>query len=120
MRRGFCHLDVKESLSERRLCASGKMAGMVLSLLLLAGLGLTASSPALHRLICPDAGQADDYCVVKQFQSGLVEAPLAQALVVAALPGLSLLPCYSDEVHLIMPLYRLSPSRAPPSAFSLC
>jgi hypothetical protein len=108
-------LPVLMRFNHRRVCAAGRVVGVVLLLFLLLGLGLAASSAQLHELLCPDAGQPDDSCVIKQFQSGLIEAPLARPVVVLFLFLLAASSCQTGERYLASPLFELSPSRAPPA-----
>jgi hypothetical protein len=104
-------------LSRGRLGAAARIGGVALLLFLLLGLGLAASSLELHKLICPKAGQADDFCVVKQFQGGMVETPLVEPVAVALPCTLAFVLCWGGEVFRAAPLFRLSPARAPPSGF---
>jgi len=104
-------------LRTQRVRAAGSKAGVAVVLLLLLGLELAASSPQLHAMICPQAGQANDYCVIKQFQSGMVDLPIVQAVDVSP-PFLEVIvPCWREEFHPAAPLFRLTPSRAPPFEF---
>ena len=75
-------------------------------------------SPQLHRLLHEDADGADHHCLVTQIQhqpvlSGFVAAVLPAAPVLETvctpLADVRFVPAYD---------YRLSPSRAPPAAFS--
>jgi hypothetical protein len=101
-------------LNDRRVRAAGRIVGVAMLLFLLLGLGMASCSPELHRLICPEADQPNDFCAVKQFQNGLVEVPLLQAVGVSLLFVLVVTVCRGEELHLAFPLFRLSPSRAPP------
>jgi hypothetical protein len=89
--------------------------GGLLMLVLFLFLEASAISPALHSLVCPKAGQPDDDCAVACFAAGLVESPP-----VAANLGSPSLMCrwitiqWREETHPSSPLFRLSPSRAPP------
>jgi len=100
--------------NHRRLRTAGRSVGIVVLLFLLLGLSIASCSPKLHQLICPQAGQADDFCAIKQFQCGSVEALLAQAdLGLPSFVFVAKSHCV-EELHLASPLFRLSPSRAPP------
>lgn len=107
-------MSVLVRFNQRRVRAAGRIAAMVLLLFLLLGLGLAASSAQLHEFICPDAGQLDDFCVIKQFQRGLIEAPLARPVVVLFLFLMAVISCQAGERCLASPLFEVSPSRAPP------
>ena len=105
--------------SQRRVHISGKTGAVALMLFLLLGLALAASSAQVHELICPNAGQADDFCAIKQLQGGLVEPAPAPAVVATVLFILVAACCRNETLYRASALYRLSPSRAPPSGFSL-
>ncbi len=113
------YVHMQAPFGQNRLLAVGKRSGGVLLIVLLLLLGACASSPTLHKLFCPDAGQPWDYCVITKFVAGSVEAPLAQAAVAVLFFCLVVTSCWNDGVRLIAPPFRLSPSRAPPFWSSL-
>lgn len=93
---------------------------MAILLLTLLVLGLAACSPELHALICADAGQSDDACAVKQYQSGMLEIPQVQAVDVSVILGVAIAASLAERLPLASPLFRLSPSRAPPFSLPPC
>jgi len=82
------------------------------------GTFLLGSSPELHRLLHSDANSPNHHCVVTQvrehsFLSGIsiVAAPAPPAFTLSSIRGSEFQIVSSSD-------YRLSPSRAPPVAFS--
>jgi hypothetical protein len=99
--------------------AVGRVAGVVLLMALLIGLAALASSPLLHLRLCPNANRPDHHCAVTDFAAGLAEVPVAAALGLAVLAVVfACLPEPAICRRAASP-FRLSPSRAPPSAVSL-
>ena len=84
------------------------LAGLVIFL------SLAGSSPALHKLIHADAGEADHNCVITLFAHGHVAAaelaPIVAGLIVL-FGGVVLL---AENFVLSPAAYRYSASRAPP------
>ncbi|MBN2505202.1 MAG: hypothetical protein JXQ71_00765 [Verrucomicrobia bacterium] len=101
-------------LLHRRGRAAARVAGVTVALGVLLGLGIASCSPQVHALICTEAGHPDDYCPVKQFQSGLIEAPMVLAVVQSCRLVEQVTPCRRQELRLVPLLFRLSLSRAPP------
>jgi hypothetical protein len=88
----------------------------VLGLVLFVGLQTFAASASLHRAIHSEAGTPGHHCVITLLTQGHVSpasVPPEAAILLAAL--LYCLPPRKTAA-LFPPLYRLSPSRAPPSA----
>lgn len=92
----------------------GKIAEVVLLLTLFVGLGVASCSPRLHELICPDAGQADDFCAIKQFQSGLLEPPSIPAVLVRPVFTVTTSSLHGEEPFQNLSLFLIPRSRAPP------
>jgi len=83
-------------------------------LALLLFLGAAAVDPTLHAWICPDAGQDDDWCPVRQVATGTVEASVTPVVVLVPVQGiLTSLPWFGGEQP-AAPRFCVSPSRAPP------
>lgn len=101
---------------QRGIRAADKIVGVVLLLMLVLGLSLASSSAQVHALLCPEAGQAGDFCAIKQFQSGFLEASPAQVVLIT--PPLSVTTSSHESrlLHLVSPHSRLSAARAPPLA----
>jgi hypothetical protein len=106
---------MRRAATDHEANRAGRIAGVAVLIALVLGLGLCASSAALHQKLCPYAGTPGDSCAVAAFAAGLVTAspvPVIVAAVVWLVVGAILL----SEVSLPpTPLYRLSPSRAPPA-----
>jgi hypothetical protein len=112
---------VKAWSASKRRYGVGRLAALVLMLLLWLGTLAAAASPQLHRLLHQDAQSANHHCLITQIQEQpllaaftIVTAPLA----ISAFFGSVSLP----ELRFVSASdYRLSPSRAPPFAafFSL-
>lgn len=98
--------------------ARGRIAGVVLLIALLLGLVAAASSPSLHLRLCPNANRPGHHCAVTDFAAGLVEVPVAAVLGLAVLAVVFASVRLPEVLPLAIPLFRLSPSRAPPSAIS--
>ncbi|OHE77446.1 MAG: hypothetical protein A2107_14485 [Verrucomicrobia bacterium GWF2_62_7] len=100
--------------SQRRVYAAERSTGAALLVAVILLLGACGAFPALHALVCPNANQPCDHCVVTKFVGGAVESPLAQAAVAVLFFCLAVLPCWNVSVCQVAPPFRLSPSRAPP------
>lgn len=88
-------------------------------LALLVFLGAAAVDPTLHAWICPDAGQTDDWCPIRQVAAGTVEASVTPvAAFVPAQCILTFLPWFGG-VQPAAPRFCVSPSRAPPFKFQV-
>jgi len=85
-----------------------------LLLILLLFLDASAVSPTLHSLVCPKAGQPDDDCAVACFAAGLVESPPVTDVSVTVIECHWIAVQWCDKAFPTSPLFRLSPSRAPP------
>jgi hypothetical protein len=97
------------------LRAAGRIAGVALLIALLLGLGACASSMALHKKFCPNAGTPNDHCAVMAFAAGAEAALLPQALVVVLIALVTAAVCWREISFVSASVFRLSPSRAPPS-----
>lgn len=94
--------------------AAGRIAGIVVLLTLFLGLSVTSSSAQLHELLCPDAGQANDFCAIKQFQSGLLESPPIPAVLVTPVFTLTTSLWQGEDQFQTLSLFLAARSRAPP------
>jgi hypothetical protein len=94
---------------------SGKTAGAAGLFTLLLFLGLAAVSPPVHEMVCPDADQPGHHCAVTDFATGLLEAPALAWAGLAVFFGVPTVLLWTKEPHRPAPLFRLSPSRAPPA-----
>ena len=95
-----------------------RLAGVVMLIALLLGLVAAASSPTLHLRLCPNANRPGHHCAVTDFAGGLAEVPVAAALGLVVLAVVFSSVRLPEVLPLATPLFRLSPSRAPPSAVS--
>ena len=91
------------------------IAVVVLLIGLLLGLVALASSPTLHLRFCPNANRPGHHCAATDFAAGLAEVPVAAALVFAVVMLVAGDFPASEIQHRAAPVFRLSPSRAPPS-----
>jgi hypothetical protein len=93
---------------------TGQVAGASLTLVLLLFLNAAAVSCDLHALVCADADQPTHQCPITKFAGGMVEStPLFLACEVPLLT-LLIAPLGPAKFCPRRPLFRLSPSRAPP------
>lgn len=96
--------------------AAGFLLGSLIIVLLLGFFSAAAVSPALHRMVCPDADQPSHQCVITVMAAGLLALTSTQVVAsVIPFPTVGFL-ILRGETHRATPVYRLSPSRAPPSA----
>jgi hypothetical protein len=105
--------NVSRILQQSKFGKAASAFVLAVLVLLLSALG---SSPALHKLIHPDAGAPDHECVISLFANGQVSsAPSAQVLVglVLLFGGVALL---TATLIFSSADYRFSSSRAPPSS----
>lgn len=98
---------------------TGKTAGALLMLALLVFLSAASASCDLHALVCSDARQPTDHCAIAKYAAGMVEIPALPILCSASGFPDFVLPTGVNEALPVTPLFRLSPSRAPPFAFQV-
>jgi hypothetical protein len=100
--------------STKRWRSAGTLASALLMLALLIFLDAAAASSPLHRAVCPDAGKPTDTCAVATFAGGTVADSPAPAVLAIAVCLVLVIARWTDEVLASAPVFRLSPSRAPP------
>ena len=91
------------------------IAFLLVGLVLL--LGVTAASPALHKLIHTDADHADHQCAVTMFAHGKIDSVTCEVFVVAPTVGYETTPSVNLFVFSAS-IENLPRSRAPPSITS--
>jgi hypothetical protein len=105
---------MRTASTHRTQRVAGRIVGVALLIALVLGLGLVASSATLHKKICPNAGKPGDSCAVAAFAGGAVAGSPTPALAVAFVVLVTAPARWTDEAFPYAPLFRLSPSRAPP------
>jgi hypothetical protein len=109
---------VKFWTTSKRQRRAGKCAAAGLMFVLWLGSFLLASSPELHRLLHSDAQSPNHHCLVTQIKEHSVVSGCA-ALSAPVFTPTTFAPVRCAEFQFVPSCdYRLSPSRAPPSAFS--
>src|SRR5437899_2988525 len=111
-------LNVQPALTTRAAMRPGRITTVALMLSLWLGTLALAASPQLHRLIHKDAQSLNHHCLITHLKQHSLLA--ASSTILAPTPPIVDVgsACSPDPQFLPTRDYRLSPSRAPPSASS--
>jgi hypothetical protein len=88
----------------------------LLCLSLFLGVALSASLPALHKAIHPDATSPNHQCVITSLAQGLLTVSALFVGAVAFVAALIFRPALLQETVCSLFDYRFAPSRAPPTS----